>query len=357
MKNFLCVLTLIFAFVACGVQKGSYVIGGTVEGASDGDTVFLSKVIDGMPETIGTAIVLDGTFTFTGETDTIVPALLSAAQGQLMDFLLLERGSIEVELARFSRITGTPLNNAYQDFRNRFNECEQRYATATESERESINEEALGIIRSAVRKNIGTPLGLLLLQQYYRAFSLSDLAVLTDEIPDNLQSDSFLVQLKAAIDQESANTATLEATGEGKPFIDLTMQTPEGNSIRLSDYVGKGKYVLVDFWASWCAPCRVETPKLVELYKKYAGKNFEIVGISFDRPISEGGLEAWRNGIKELNITWPQMSDLKYWNSEAVRVYGVRSIPHLILFDPAGTVVVRGLRADAMSQRVAELLQ
>ena len=92
-------------------------------------------------------------------------------------------------------------------------------------------------------------------------------------------------------------------------FTDFEMQTPEGKTVKLSDYVGKGKVGLVDFWASWCGPCRRELSNLVEAYAKYTNKNFEIVGVSLVQ-----SADAWKEAIKKLNITWTQMSDLKYWN-------------------------------------------
>ena len=122
--------------------------------------------------------------------------------------------------------------------------------------------------------------------------------------------------------------------------------------MKLSDYVGKGKVVLIDFWASWCGPCRREMPNLVEAYKQYKDKNFEIVGVSLDRD-----LEAWKKGIADLNITWPQMSDLKYWDCEGAKLYAVSSIPHTLLVDAEGTIVARGLHGEELQQKIAELLK
>ena len=122
--------------------------------------------------------------------------------------------------------------------------------------------------------------------------------------------------------------------------------------VKLSDYAGKGKLVLVDFWASWCGPCRREMPNLVELYKQYKNKNFEIVGVSLD----QNG-DSWKAAIKQLNITWPQMSDLKYWECEGAQLYAVSSIPHVVLIDGEGTIVARGLHGEELQQKVAELLK
>ena len=109
---------------------------------------------------------------------------------------------------------------------------------------------------------------------------------------------------------------------------------------------------MVDFWASWCPPCRAEMPKLVELYKQYSAKGVEIVGISLDKTN-----EDWVKGIKNLNITWPQISDLKFWDSEGAAIYGVSSIPHLMLLDKDGKILARGLNAEEATKKIEELLK
>ena len=119
----------------------------------------------------------------------------------------------------------------------------------------------------------------------------------------------------------------------------------------MSDYAGKGKVVLVDFWASWCGPCRQEMPNVVKVYNQYKDKGFEIVGVSLDQTE-----EAWKKGIADLGITWPQMSDLKYWQCEAAAIYGVNAIPHTVLIDKDGTIIERNLRGEKLYERIAELL-
>lgn len=112
------------------------------------------------------------------------------------------------------------------------------------------------------------------------------------------------------------------------------------------------KTVLLDFWASWCGPCRREMPNLVEAYKKYRNKGFEIVGVSLDRDA-----EAWKNGIEKLDITWPQMSDLKYWDCEGAKLYAVSSIPHTVLIDGEGIILARSLHGEELQEQIAEALK
>ena len=136
----------------------------------------------------------------------------------------------------------------------------------------------------------------------------------------------------------------------GSMYKDLTMQDLNGKQVKLSDWVGKGKYVLVDFWASWCGPCRAEMPNVVEAYNKYHSKGLEIVGVSFDQK-----KDAWTAMVKKLGMEWPQMSDLKGWQCEAGKVYGIRSIPSNILLDPQGKIVASDLRGEELQKKLAEI--
>ena len=143
-----------------------------------------------------------------------------------------------------------------------------------------------------------------------------------------------------------------ERKATGAPFTDITLNDMAGKTVRLSDYVGKGNYVLVDFWASWCGPCRAEMPNVRNVYNRFHPKGFEIVGISLDSQSDD-----WRQATEQMGITWPQMSDLKGWKSEAATLYGVRSIPFTLLFDPDGKVVATGLRGESLMQKLEQVYE
>lgn len=143
--------------------------------------------------------------------------------------------------------------------------------------------------------------------------------------------------------------ARQSALAPGTPVPDIALLDPNGKELRLSSY--RGKVVLIDFWASWCKPCRAEMPKVVALYKKYKDKGFEIFGVSLDKD-----KESWVQAIKQDGITWPQVSDLKFWNSEVVGIFNVEAIPYTILIDKDGKIVAKGLRVEEVEKKLEQML-
>lgn len=135
---------------------------------------------------------------------------------------------------------------------------------------------------------------------------------------------------------------SLLSKSDAVPYTDFKMQTDDGKTVCLSQYVGNGHYTLVDFWASWCGPCRKEMPNVVAAYNRYHdSKGFEVVGVSLD-----DNAESWKKAIKELALPWPQISDLKGWDSDVVDIYQIKGIPENLLIDPDGKIVARNLRGE-----------
>ncbi len=152
------------------------------------------------------------------------------------------------------------------------------------------------------------------------------------------------------LDRLKQKVAGLRRQAVGGMFTDIEMADTTGVVHKLSEYVGHGDYVLIDFWASWCGPCRAEMPTVKAAYERFSPKGFQIVGLSFD-----SDRKAWMAGIAKLGITWPQLSDLKGWKCIAGQTYGVSSIPHTLLVGPDGKIVASGLRGAELTKKLEEI--
>ncbi|WP_240676170.1 TlpA disulfide reductase family protein [Botryobacter ruber] len=171
------------------------------------------------------------------------------------------------------------------------------------------------------------------------AFADSMATLYTEKLPDSKYTAMLNERLKG-----------LRSTAVGAVAPDITLPTPDGDMMSLSSL--RGKYVLVDFWASWCGPCRQENPNVVRMYNKYKDKGFEIFGVSLDQ--SE---DKWKKAIQADNLTWPHVSDLKGWQSSAAQLYGVNAIPQTILLDKEGKIIAKNLRGAALEEKLESLLQ
>jgi peroxiredoxin len=152
------------------------------------------------------------------------------------------------------------------------------------------------------------------------------------------------------VNQIESMISRMEKVQVGSVAPDFTLPDVDGNPVSLSSF--RGKYVLVDFWAAWCPDCRKENPNIVAAWEKYKDKNFAVLGVSLDRKRDQ-----WLAAIEKDNLTWTQVSDLKYWDSEAAVLYCIRWIPMSFLIDPEGKIVAIGLEGEELHNKLEELLK
>ena len=186
-----------------------------------------------------------------------------------------------------------------------------------------------------------SPVAPYLVRRKIYVFDLDDLEKMDTVYDASLNNSPYLIYLRERI-------AGLKLVAVGKHYTDFAMPDTNENEISISDQ--NGLYRLVDFWASWCGPCRDENPNLVNMYNKYKDSNFTIIGVSFD---TKG--DRWKKAIVDDELNWAQMSDLKGWGSAAGKIYMINSIPSNILIDPDGTIIEKNLRGEALRTKLAEL--
>ena len=173
---------------------------------------------------------------------------------------------------------------------------------------------------------------------------------------DTEELDEALTRLEAPLQQMEeykymyGKLERMKAVAIGQKYTDFGLATPEGEILKISD-VHNGNVLLIDFWAAWCGPCRRANPELVEIYHEYHDQGFEIIGVSLDRDSA-----SWLKAIEDDKLTWPQISDLKYWNSEGAELYGVPAIPHAVLIDREGTIVAKKLHGQELRDAIEALL-
>lgn len=362
-------LTIMSAMLLTSVSaQNGYTITGTAEGTVKGDTIFLCGMQGWFAMVpLDTAIVKKGKFEFTGQFDGCTHRyLLAMHKGEYvaMATILLENAPISVQMFKDEKkniIVGGPSARLWDEYERGAKEFDDRMAAdwsvcldTLVAEDNKIKESLLVNTYSADRKNytkrfmlqhIGTPVADYLLAQTQSDFTKEEQEQLLKLFGQ--QKQQFYVY-KGIMEQRAID----QRTGIGAQFTDFSMPDPKGKMISVSDYVKKNKYTLIDFWASWCGPCRAEMPTVVKAYDLYHAKGFEVVGVSLDN-----NKEAWIKAIDQLKMPWPHMSDIKGWDCAGAALYNVKGIPANVLIDQQGKIVAKNLRGQDLLDKMAELLK
>lgn len=242
-------------------------------------------------------------------------------------------------------VTGTVSNDVVSRLSTQLSELVTRFHAEDTSaeERRQIQESFKPLIDSTFEANTDNFAGVALLSQMLNEMSLDEVREAVDKFSPEMQEHTYIKELK----EQLKAFATVEPGGQ---YLDFELEGIDGGKVVLSDLLAKGDYVLLDFWASWCGPCMNEVPYLIDTYKTYGGKGFEILGVSLDNDAAK-----WKQAAARM--PWVHASDLKGWESAVAQLYKVHSIPANYLIAPDGTVVEKNLRGEALKQAVAKYVK
>lgn len=349
---------ILFAFALLAVLTAGAQQSFTIKGkAPEGITELKLYSLNGNQHPIADIAVNSGTFTHTLKAEQ--GDLLAIGTGEFYLPFFADNDLTEFDLEARTVVHGSEVNRQVAAIDARFDALQSAALKPIEAKAQA--EDSGPEVRKALQKEV---------EEAYKEVIAQQVALLK-ECADQLTPAAFLrgmmyemsyedLAVLAASDRPYYNlpcmngvkryVSALEKKRPGLAFTDVALKDMQDRPVKLSDYVGKGNYVLIDFWASWCGPCRREMPTVVESYKQYHDKGYEIVGVSLD---NNG--DAWKQAVKAMGMSWPQMSDLKGWQCAAAAPYGVMSIPSNVLVDPQGVIIAADLRGQDLLNKLAEI--
>lgn len=327
MKRLIATALVALTLASCQEAPKGYVINGEVAGMPEGK-IYLKSFRNKMFFDVDTADVKDGKFTFKGVVDQPLLYGLATEEMNYPVQLFVENANMDVKISSDGEtltVQNSPVNTLFHE-------------NAGKVFEEGYN------IDSLVTKYPDSPVSAFYLYRYFTyQLPLDELKATRAKISPALAACPYVKDLDGIIKQ-------LENVQIGKVAPEFSLPDTAGVSVSLSDF--RGKYVLLDFWASWCPPCRRENPNVVKAFNEYKDKDFTIIGISLDKDKSK-----WMKAIADDNLTWTHLSDLKYWDSEIPALYGVRGIPANVLLGPDGVILAKNITGEDLHKTLQEVIK
>lgn len=340
--------------------QNRFSVNGVVRGLPDGSAVSLSNA-NAPDDTLAIAVVSKGAFRLTGSVDEANLYQLNFLGPQKKTVLFMGNDSMsvtgDISAVQDISVTGSASQRDFDEFKKTFNPLFEKLSAMSQqlnAQPESRRPDSLMTAYKAHVEHIRSAV-----DAFVNAHRNSPVAPFVVLVTGEMEQDGPTLERRFNNLDQSAQQGFYgkilrqqiddsKVGAVGSPAIDFTQATPEGQMVSLSSF--RGKYVLVDFWASWCGPCRMENPNVVKAFNKFKNKNFTIVGVSLDKDRA-----AWTRAIKDDKLVWTQVSDLKFWNNEAAARYKIQAIPQNVLVSPEGVIVARNLRGRELEERLCQL--
>ncbi len=370
MKQLISIILLCLIFSCESEIKDKYIIHAQAKGIYNGMRAYLQvKNEYGQLVNKDTAIVIDEKFTFKGVQPSPEIHYLSIAGATKYKPLILENGRIKINIYKDSLqtsvVTGTLLNNTYQEYKQNERALQQRIEKLTlqlrNAPKNTSTYKALIASKKALKQqpitfinnNNDSYISALLIDQILtnKTTGINDVEALFNTLTPHIKSTTLAQQITKRIDKQKIIYKNQNKIQVGDIAPNFSAYTPAGKTLALNQI--KGKITLIDFWASWCRPCRMENPYVVKTYHKYHKKGLEIISISLDKPHQKSD---WIKAIKTDNMTWHHIANLAYGADPIAQKYGVTSIPTTFVIDSNGKVVAKNLRGRQLEYKIAELL-
>ncbi len=326
------------------VEDG-FLITASVAGVADGSTIKMLNGSSGAEEQ--TTTVQKGKFSFSGKTANPDFKLLGINGQPPFITIFLDNSNVTVNAKagafETAEIAGSPSHTDFAAFNAATAKYQDLFNGKGRYEVDFMNEAA-----TAVEKFVGThPSSFISPLAIYRHNQITGDFAKQEQMFSTLTDPIKASQIGNYISQQIEQNKT---AGYGKPLADFSQADTSGKEITLASF--KGKYVLVDFWASWCGPCRAENPNVVRTFEQYKNKNFTVLGISLDRD-----KQKWIDAIAADGLNWTQLSDLKFWSNSVAQQFGIQSIPQNFLIDPQGNLIAKNLRGAALEYKLMQVIK